>query len=136
MTYLVLYFATFIVFLGIDFFGLGVVVKPVFEKHVSYLLLDSPRIGPALVFYAFYVVGLLWFVSVPAVAQGHSLLWVAGNAAILGALAFGTYEFTSLAVTKGWSWEIVAVDLAWGTFMNVTCAVAGVAITRALGFAL
>lgn len=136
MTYLVLYFATFIVFLSIDFFGLGVVVKPVFEKHVSYLLLDSPRIGPALVFYAFYVVGLLWFVSVPAVAQGHSLLWVAGNAAILGALAFGTYEFTSLAVTKGWSWEIVAVDLAWGTFMNVTCAVAGVAITRALGFAL
>ncbi|MEM6596294.1 MAG: DUF2177 family protein [Pseudomonadota bacterium] len=136
MTYLVLYFATFIVFLGIDFFGLGVVVKPVFEKHVSYLLLDSPRIGPALVFYAFYVVGLLWFVSVPAMAQGHSLLWVAGNAAILGALAFGTYEFTSLAVTKGWSWEIVAVDLAWGTFMNVTCAVAGVAITRALGFAL
>ncbi|MCY4335336.1 MAG: DUF2177 family protein [Litoreibacter sp.] len=136
MTYLVLYLATFIVFLGIDFLGLGKVVKPVFEKHIPDLLLESPRIGPALVFYAFYVMGLLWFVSVPAVADERGLLWVAGNGAIIGALAFGTYEFTSLAVTKGWSWEMVAVDLTSGIVMTASSAAAGVAITRALGFAL
>lgn len=132
MTYLILYFTTFIVFLGIDFLGLGVVVKPVFEKHVPEILLDSPRIGPALVFYAFYVAGLLWFVSVPALIEDRSLLWVAGNAALIGAIGFGTYEFTSLAVTKGWSWEMVAVDLTWGIVMTGTAAVAGVAITRAV----
>ena len=132
MTYVILYIVTFIIFLAIDFFGLGVVVKPVFEKHVPELLLDSPKIGPALVFYAFYVVGLLWFVSVPAIAEDKSLLWVAANAAIIGAIGFGTYEFTSLAVTKGWSWEMVAVDLTWGIVMTGTSAVAGVAITRAI----
>ncbi|MEM7473184.1 MAG: DUF2177 family protein [Pseudomonadota bacterium] len=133
MTYLFLYLATFIVFLGIDFFGLGKVVKPVFEKHIPELLLESPRIGPALVFYAAYVVGILWFVSVPGLAEDRSLLWVAGNASALGALAFGTYEFTSLAVTKGWSWEMVAVDVTWGTVMTGGSAVAGVAITRGIG---
>lgn len=132
MTYLILYLATFIVFLGIDFFGLGIVVKPVFEKHVPDLLLESPRIGPALVFYAFYVAGVLWFVSAPALMEDKSLLWVAGNAAIIAAIGFGTYEFTSLAVTKGWSWEMVAVDLTWGVVMTASSAVAGVAITRAI----
>ena len=133
MTYLFLYLVTFVVFLGIDFLGLGVVVKPVFEKHVPELLLDSPRVGPALVFYAFYVVGLVWFVSAPAMAGDKSLWWVAGNAAIIGAIGFGTYEFTSLAVTKGWSWEMVAVDLTWGMVMTATSAVAGVAVVRAFG---
>ncbi|MDA8747506.1 DUF2177 family protein [Litoreibacter sp.] len=132
MTYILLYVATFVLFLGIDFLGLGSVVKPVFEKHVPDLLLENPRIGPALLFYAFYVLGLLWFVSVPALAGDKSLLWVAGNAAILGAIGFGTYEFTSLAITKGWSWEMVAVDLSWGIVMTATSAMAGVAITRAL----
>ncbi len=131
MTYLFLYLVTFVVFLGIDFLGLGVVVKPFFEKHVSYLLLDSPRLVPAFFFYAFYVVGLVWFVSVPALAGDKSLWWVAGNAAIIGAIGFGTYEFTSLAVTKGWSWELVAVDLTWGIVMTVSSAVAGVAVMRA-----
>ncbi|WP_298291504.1 DUF2177 family protein [uncultured Litoreibacter sp.] len=130
MTYLFLYLVTFILFFGIDFLGLGVVVKPIFEKHVPDLLLDSPRIGPALAFYAFYVAGLVWFVSAPALVGDKSLWWVAGNAAIIAGIGFGTYEFTSLAVTKGWSWEIVAVDLSWGIAMTTTSAVAGVAVIR------
>lgn len=130
-TYLILYLVTFIVFLAIDFFGLGVVVKPVFEKHVPHLLLDRPRIGPALAFYAFYVAGLIWFVSAPALDQDKTLLWVAGNAALIGAIGFGTYEFTSLAVTKGWSWEMVVVDLCWGMTMTAISAVLGVVVVRA-----
>lgn len=130
MSYVILFAATFIVFLAIDFFGLGVVVKPVFEKHVPELLLDKPRLGPALLFYAFYVFALIWFVSAPALAGDKSLLWVAGNAALIAGIGFGTYEFTSLAVTKGWTWEIVAVDLTWGITMTTVSAVVGVSLAR------
>ena len=133
MTYVILFVVTFIVFLAVDFFGLGVVVKPVFEKHVPELLLDSPRLGPALLFYAFYVFALIWFVSAPALAQEKSLLWVAGNAALIAGVGFGTYEFTSLAVTKGWSWEIVVVDLSWGITMTTLSALAGIIAVRTLG---
>ena len=72
MTVIVLYVATFILFIGLDFVGLTYIVKPVFEKSIGHLLLDSFRIGPAVVFYAFYVAVLLWFVSWPAVTQDRS----------------------------------------------------------------
>ena len=131
MTVIVLYFATFILFIGLDFVGLTYIVKPVFEKSIGHLLLDSFRIGPAVVFYAFYVAVLLWFVSWPAVTEDRSLLWVLGNAALIGALGYGTYEFTSLAVMEDWSWQMVLTDFTWGTCLTAVSAVAGVWVTRA-----
>lgn len=130
MTAAILYVITFVVFLGIDYLGLSYIVKPTFEKDIPGLLLDSPRLGPAVVFYAFYIGGLLWFVSWPAMVQGHTLLWVFGTGALLGAMAYGTYEFTNLATLKGWTWRMVATDLIWGTVLTGVSAVAGVWITR------
>lgn len=130
MTYAILYVATFVLFLGIDYFGLSYLIKPTFEKDIGPLLLDSPRIGPAFVFYAFYVAVLLWFVSLPALAQNHSLLWVFGNAALIGAMAYGTYEFTNLATLKDWTWTMVATDFTWGTILTGVSATGGVAIAR------
>ncbi|EPX80309.1 DUF2177 family protein [Litoreibacter arenae] len=130
-TYLILYGSTFAIFLALDYIGLSYLIKPTFERFIPDLLLDSPRLGPALLFYAFYAVGLLWFVSIPALSGDKSLLWVFGSAAFLGAIGYGTYEFTSLAVMKGWSWTMVATDLTWGTLLTATSATAGVAITRA-----
>ncbi len=132
MTLVILYGATFIVFLGLDYFGLSYIVKPVFEKDVGPVLRDSILIGPALVFYAFYIAVLLWFVSWPALQNGHSLIWVFGSAALLGAMAYGTYEFTNLATIKGWTWRMVMTDLVWGTFLTGTAATVGVLITRTL----
>ena len=63
MTVVILYVATLILFLGLDFVGLTYIIKPIFEKYIGHLLLENFRIVPALVFYAFYVVVLLWFVS-------------------------------------------------------------------------
>ncbi len=133
MTYVILYAVTFTVFLAIDFLGLSYIVKPVFDKHVPELILDKPRYLPALMFYSFYIGGVLWFVSVPALLDNRSLLWTFGSAAFIGAIAYGTYEFTSLAVTKGWSWEMVVTDLIWGMCLTGVSACAGVAATRAWG---
>ncbi|WP_299860271.1 DUF2177 family protein [uncultured Roseobacter sp.] len=76
MTIAVLYVVTFAVFLALDYVGLSYLIKPTFEKDIEPLLLDSPRIGPAFAFYAFYVACLLWFVSWPALQENRSLLWV------------------------------------------------------------
>lgn len=132
MTILILYVVTFAVFLGIDYLGLSYIVKPTFDKYIGDLLLENVRIGPAFFFYAFYAGVLLWFVSVPALAQDKSLWWVMGNAALIGAMGYGTYEFTSLAVMKDWTWHMVITDLTWGTFLTATSATIGVAVTRAV----
>ncbi|WP_281967267.1 DUF2177 family protein [Roseovarius nanhaiticus] len=133
MTLLILYVATFAVFLGLDYIALTNLIKPTFEKDIAPLLLDNPRIGPAVVFYAFYVGVLLWFVSWPAMQADKSLLWVFASGALIGAMAYGTYEFTNLATLKDWTWRMVATDFTWGTFLTGTSATAGVAIARAIG---
>jgi uncharacterized membrane protein len=130
MTLAILYFVTFAVFLALDYVGLSYMIKPVFERHIQHMLLDSPRLGPAVVFYAFYIVGVLWFVSWPALIGERSLLWVFGTAALLGAMAYGTYEFTNLATLKGWSWQMVALDLTWGAVLTGTSAAIGVVAAR------
>lgn len=131
MTIVILYVSSFAVFLALDYVALTNLIKPTFEKDIGQLLLDSPRLGPAVIFYAFYVGVMIWFVSWPAMQGGKSLLWVFGSGALIGAMAYGTYEFTNLATLKDWTWRMVATDFTWGTFLTGVSATAGVAIARA-----
>ncbi len=128
----ILYLSTAIVFFGLDFFGLQYLVKPVFMRHVEPILLDGFRLVPAAVFYLFYVAGVLWFVSLPALREGGTGQAFIGGA-LLGAMAYGTYEFTNYATLRDWHWQMVATDLIWGTVLTGIAAAAGVAITKALG---
>ena len=132
MTVITLYFASLAIFLLIDFLALGIVVKPIFDRQIGHLLLENFRLLPAFFFYAFFVGVMIWFVSFPATTQDKGLLWVAFNAALLGAAAFGTYEFTSLAIMKDWTWKMVIVDMVWGTTLTALSAMGGVWVTRLL----
>ncbi|SES31569.1 Uncharacterized membrane protein [Tranquillimonas rosea] len=132
MQVIVLYISTAVVFLAADAVMLRTVMKPLFEAQLGDAVLDSPRMAPAAVFYMFYVAGLLWLVSWPALradAPMQALL----NGALLGALAYGTYEFTSFAVMRDWSWKQVVIDGLWGTALTGVSAWAGVMIARAVG---
>ena len=133
MTLTILYIATFVLFLGIDYFGLSYLIKPLFVRDIGHLMLENFRVFPAFLFYAFYAGVLLWFVSWPAMIGDKSMLWVFGNAALIGAMAYGTYEFSNLAVLKDWTWRLVIADVAWGSVLTGVSAMGGVAIARAFG---
>jgi len=105
-----LYLCTTVIFFAVDAIGLKFLVKPVFERHISHLFADPFRVIPAAVFYLGYIAGLLWFVSVPALRANDPLAALIGGA-LLGLLAYGTYEFTNYATLKDWSFEQVATDL-------------------------
>ena len=131
---LALYLVTATVFLALDAVMLTKVMRPLFETHIGHLLLESPRLGAAALFYLAYVAGVLWFVSVPALREGAPLQALLGGA-ILGAMAYGTYEFTNLATLRDWSWQMVVVDLTWGAVLTGFSAWVGVVAVRALGLA-
>ncbi len=131
MTLIIAYVVTLVAFLALDYFGLSYIVRPVFDKSIGAWLLDDFRILPALAFYAFFVFGVVWFVSAPALSDGKSLLWVFLTAAFLGALAYGTYEFSNFATLKDWTAQMVIVDLIWGTVLTGTAATIAVATARA-----
>lgn len=131
MTIAILYIVTAVIFLGLDAIGLRFLMKPLFEQYIGDWMLDSPRYVPALVFYLFYVVGVLFFVSVPALRADTALITVFLTAALFGAVAYGTYEFSNFATLTKWSMAMVATDVAWGTVLTGTSATLGVAIARA-----
>jgi len=127
---LILYVSTAVIFLALDALMLTFVMRPLFERHIGGLLLDDIRIVPAALFYLAYVAGLVWLVSLPALRDGDPLrAAVAG--AVVGAMAYGTYEFTSYAILKDWHPSMVAMDLTWGTILTAIAAWGGVMITRA-----
>lgn len=128
---MILYLVTAAIFLIIDALMLSFVMKPLFEKHLGDTMRDSPMLVPAAGFYLAYVAGLVYLVSKPALDAG-SPGQAAIQGAVVGAMAYGTYEFTSMAVMKGWSWQMVATDTAWGAVLTGFSAWAGVVILRAL----
>jgi len=132
MKIFILYLATVVVFFALDAIGLRTIVKPVFDRHISALYADPFRVVPALIFYLGYVAGMLWFVSVPALRTGDPMAALIGGA-LLGLLAYGTYEFTNYATLRDWSVQQVAVDTIWGGVLTGVSAWAGVMITRAVG---
>lgn len=131
-TYLTLYAITLAVFLGIDVIWLKLVVRHLFESRIGDMMRDQPLIGVAAGFYAAYIAGVLYFASAPALdtaAYGEVFL----RGAILGLLAYGTYEFTSMSVMRNWDWTMVVVDTTWGGVLTGFSAVAGLWITRLIG---
>ncbi|MBT9382734.1 DUF2177 family protein [Pseudooceanicola sp. CBS1P-1] len=129
MQTLTLYLVTAVIFLGLDAVMLKTVMRPLFETRLAGQLLEDPRMGPAAVFYLFYVGAVLWFVSLPALDHGN-LVRTFLSGALLGAMAYGTYEFTNFATLRAWSPLMVAVDLSWGTVLTGLSATAGVAVVQ------
>ncbi|MCR8726147.1 DUF2177 family protein [Frigidibacter sp. ROC022] len=132
MQILILYGVTAVFFFALDAAGLRLLIKPVFERHVSHLFAEPFRVVPAALFYLGYVAGLLWFVSLPALRAGDPLAALLGGVA-LGLLAYGTYEFTNYATLRDWSVEQLVVDTIWGGVLTGVSAWAGVLLVRALG---
>jgi len=131
MSIVFLYVVTAVVFLAADAVMLRAVMHPLFSKHLGDALLASPRLLPAALFYLAYVGGLVWLVGWPALRDGvpgQALL----NGAVLGAMAYGTYEMTNFATLRAWSWQQVAVDGLWGTILTGGAVWIGVLITRAV----
>ena len=129
MIHILLYISTAIVFLALDVVMLKKVMYPLFSANIGPMMLENLRMGPAAVFYLFYVVGVVWFVSIPALNVG-SIAQAFFAGAVLGALAYGTYEFTNFATLKGWTAQMVTVDVIWGAVLTGTSAAVGVAVTK------
>ena len=129
MQTVILYAVTTVIFLGLDAVMLKLHMQPLFKRFLGDQILTDIRIVPAALFYLAYSAGLVFLVSYPALKTGSAIII---PAAIIGAMAYGTYEFTSYAIMKSWSPILVANDFIWGTVLTAFSAWAGVAITRAI----
>lgn len=125
------YAATVAVFLALDFLWLGIVARGFYSAQLGHLMRENIGYGAAGGFYLAYAAGIVFFAVMPALAA-ESWGRAALNGALLGLLAYGTYDMTNIATLKDWPVAMSIVDMAWGTVLTGASAVAGYAITRAL----
>jgi uncharacterized membrane protein len=124
--YVVLYLATLIVLIPIDFLFLGIVAKGFFTAEVGDMLGEIKPL-PAILFYLLYVGGILIFVSGQA---GATMVSTLTYGALFGLFCYATFDLTSLALLKHWSWPVAAVDVGWGAFVTAVSSMIGLMIAN------
>ena len=124
--YAVLYLATLFVLIPLDFLFLGIVAKDFFTSQVGNML-GEIKLVPAAIFYSLYVVGVLIFVSGASSATWqHTLMY----GALFGFFCYATFDLTSLALLKNWSWAVAAVDVSWGAVVTAVSSTAGLLVAN------
>ena len=88
------------------------------------LLLKEPNWPSAVIFYLGYIIGIVYFVIKPALFDGNHRT-VLRDGALLGLLAYATYDMTNMATLKGWSLTVSMVDMVWGMVITGVSSLAG-----------
>jgi uncharacterized membrane protein len=115
--WLLLWLAAGILFLAIDMIWLLWLGRGIYVSEIGGLLRDPPNLAAAGLFYILYITGLMIMVVWPA-HQTQSVTQALLYGAVLGAMAYGTYDLTNLAVLKGFTTKIAIIDLIWGTVLT------------------
>jgi uncharacterized membrane protein len=71
------------------------------------------RLAPALLVYILIPAALTYF----AIQTSKNLKESITKGALLGLSMYGLYDLTNLATLKGWTYEMLLKDTAWGTFL-------------------
>ncbi|KIZ37677.1 MULTISPECIES: DUF2177 family protein [Rhodopseudomonas] len=124
--YGILYLATFIILIPLDFLFLGTIAKNFFNSQVGDML-GQVRLAPAILFYLLYVVGIVIFVNGSSDATWQSALLYG---ALFGLFCYATFELTALALLKHWTWPVVMVDISWGAFATAFSASLGLLLAN------
>src|SRR3569623_73622 len=124
MRYVVAYIVTAVIFLGLDALWLSQIALGMYRREIGTLLLDKPNLVIAGLFYLLFVIGIVVLAIVPALNGGG---WTTAllNGAVLGLVAYGTYDVTNLSTLKNWSLTVTIADLIWGTALPAVSATVG-----------
>ncbi|HVV33193.1 MAG TPA: DUF2177 family protein [Vitreimonas sp.] len=122
-TFIVAWLTTAVVFLGLDSIWLSQVAPRFARPIIGELLSESVQPAPAIAFYIIYVTGLVLLAIFP-LAEG-SVSKALTRGALLGMVAYATYDLTNQATLKVWSTTLTLADIGWGAFISALAAAAG-----------
>ncbi|HVU75297.1 MAG TPA: DUF2177 family protein [Candidatus Paceibacterota bacterium] len=117
------YLLTLPVMAVLDLLWIGVLMKSFYFSRLGFLLSGAIRPIPAVLFYFLFVAGIFYLAVVPAHAVG-SLHKALLSAALLGVVAYGTYDLTNMATIAQWPLAVTVIDIAWGAVISALTAAA------------
>jgi uncharacterized membrane protein len=126
------YFSTIIPLIMIDAVWLTLTGQPLYQAQLGGMLLDQPVVWAAIAFYLVYAAGVVILVVLPAVEAEIARIATA-RGAVLGFVAYATYDLTNIATLKNWSGLVTGCDLVWGTILTAIAASVSYQVTRRWG---
>ncbi len=130
--YIISFLASLLPLLVIDAVWLTTMAKRFYNHHLGHILAESPKLLPAGFFYLIYSLGITYFVVMPAIqgSFGYGKTFLIG--ALLGFIAYATYDLTNHATVKDWPTIVTCLDLVWGSLLTGTVSIIAVYITKSL----
>lgn len=124
MQYLWAYLGAATAFLVLDMAWLGFLARDFYTRQMGALMAPTVNLPAAIVFYALYLAGIVFFAIAPALG-GAGLTQALLRGALFGLLCYGTFDLTNLAVIRGYPARLAIVDMVWGTFLTGAASGAG-----------
>ncbi len=126
-----LYAVSLAAFLVVDLVWLVVMSPRFYQPRLGSLMAAEVSWAPAILFYLLFVAGVLVLVVAPAVSQ-YGFAGPLARAALLGVVAYGTYDLTNLATLRDWPLIVTVVDMIWGGVLSVFVALVSLSGGRRL----
>ena len=122
--YIVAYLGAGLTFAAIDAVWLTTMTNRLYKPVLGPILADKPDMKAAVAFYLVSIFGTVFLAIEPALREGA---WqrAAINGAVLGFVAYATYDLTNQATLNVWSLRLTLIDLCWGTALTTVSALGG-----------
>jgi uncharacterized membrane protein len=109
------YGAALVVMGLLDAVWLGFVARDFYRQEAGEMLAAEVRKLPAALFYLAYPAGLVTLALQPQPEGASMAAW---RSALVGLIAYGTYDLTNMATLRQWSYTLTLADVAWGAFAS------------------
>ena len=122
--YVAAYLGAGLTFAAIDFVWLTTMTDRLYKPVLGPIMADKPDMKAAVAFYLISIAGTVFLAIAPALKEGN---WTraAINGAVLGFVAYATYDLTNQATLAVWQTRLTIIDLIWGTTLTMLSATGG-----------
>lgn len=122
--YVAAYLGAGLTFAAIDFVWLTTMTDRLYKPVLGPIMADKPDMKAAVLFYLISIAGTVFLAIAPALKEGN---WTraALNGAVLGFVAYATYDLTNQATLAVWQTRLTIIDLIWGTTLTMAAATGG-----------
>lgn len=124
--YLLSYGVVLVTLLAVDAVWLGLIARTFYRARIGHLMGDGFAWMPAAAFYLLFAAGIMLLAVTPASSVGRAV----SLGALLGLVAYGTYDLTNQAVLRQWPLSVTLADMAWGMFLTALASGVGYLVHR------
>ncbi len=118
------YLGAGLTFAAIDAVWLTTMTDRLYRPVLGPILADRPDMQAAVAFYLISIFGTVFLAIAPALRE-RSWRRAAINGAVLGFVAYATYDLTNQATLSVWALHLTLIDLCWGTTLTTLSALGG-----------